>query len=244
MANGLSARPIDYAKLGQLYLDEGRFDGRQILPASWVAQSTTASTQSESRPWRIYSEWKDHGGYYGLHWWGFVHDDGARTFTAIGDFGQFVFVYPAKRVVIVRTGDRWGMPFTAWPDFLKLIADNMKPSGNARNVLQSFAQTSQSFPVVASKLEPHTDAASRRGLPVDSMSTHPAGKAGVNHCTSHSGRSGSAPLPDTSELTIARRLGPATTPVPKLPVIEESRIFMPAGAPQPTHDQNTIPAPF
>ena len=63
MFSGLNARAIDFARFGQMYLDNGRLNGAQIIPEDWVTQST-APGPNDSRLWRRGLPWKDAGGYY------------------------------------------------------------------------------------------------------------------------------------------------------------------------------------
>ena len=89
---GLWMRPRDMAKLGHLYLNEGAWDGRQIIPVDWVRESTEEHLQVEEpvEPWDL---------YYGYGWW--LHGFGA--YAAHGRGGQFVFVIPDLDVVVVFT---------------------------------------------------------------------------------------------------------------------------------------------
>ncbi|MEM1444274.1 MAG: serine hydrolase, partial [Verrucomicrobiota bacterium] len=84
---GLRLRPIDMAKLGQLFLQGGNWEGRQILPAKWVLDSVTDQT----------------GSHYGYYWWtGIV---GGKSFAAKGVRGQQLLVVPEKKLVFVVTAD-------------------------------------------------------------------------------------------------------------------------------------------
>jgi CubicO group peptidase (beta-lactamase class C family) len=96
----MSAR--DLARFALLYLHDGRWNGRQIIPSAWVREST-----------RSYSDaFPDEGrGYgYGYLWWiGFPDNNGAPmvkvppgTFAAMGAEGQYAFVIPAYDLVIVH----------------------------------------------------------------------------------------------------------------------------------------------
>lgn len=49
MESGLNARPIDFAKLGRLYLHGGTWDGEQVVPAEWAAESTDPSLDPRRR---------------------------------------------------------------------------------------------------------------------------------------------------------------------------------------------------
>jgi len=84
---GFNATLRDYARLGQMVLDGGVADGRRILPADWVALSTAPSHPETE------------AGGYGLQWWT-VADSNA--FYALGLQGQFVYIDPDSRTVIVK----------------------------------------------------------------------------------------------------------------------------------------------
>jgi CubicO group peptidase (beta-lactamase class C family) len=82
----------DLAKLGYLYLNDGRWDGTQVVPADHVR----ASTQPQSDP--------DTGDHYGYQWW--VNDNyGYDTFRAQGYGGQLIYVIPKLDLVVVITSD-------------------------------------------------------------------------------------------------------------------------------------------
>jgi CubicO group peptidase (beta-lactamase class C family) len=81
----------DLAKLGYLYLNGGRWDGTQVVPADYIR----APTQPQSDPGI---------GDYGYQWW--VTDDyGYDTFRAQGYGGQLIYVIPELDLVVVITSD-------------------------------------------------------------------------------------------------------------------------------------------
>ena len=93
----LTAR--DVAKLGQLYLEAGKWRGTQILPRSYVEQATTAHVAGgppEELP-------------YGFLWWTGA-ERGHRIFMAAGYAGQFLLVVPDLDLVVVGTGDADALP--------------------------------------------------------------------------------------------------------------------------------------
>ena len=93
---GLWMRPADLAKIGQLYLDSGRWEGEQVLPADWVRDATI----NES-PARV---WSANGGGYGYLWWvRSVRDEPA--YAALGYGGQVVEVVPSLGLVVVTAVD-------------------------------------------------------------------------------------------------------------------------------------------
>lgn len=87
----------DLAKLGQLYLNNGMWDGERLLPENWREYvSAPSGPQPEGRSWG-----------YGAGWWLFNNHEGipSDTFFAAGNRGQYVVVVPSKNVVIVRRGE-------------------------------------------------------------------------------------------------------------------------------------------
>jgi CubicO group peptidase (beta-lactamase class C family) len=89
----LKLRPRDMAKIGMLYLNEGRWHGKQVVPAAWVRQSTV--NQLGSVPTRSAS-----GDGYGYLWWT-GNADGDPEYLAYGFGGQMIEVIPRRHLVIV-----------------------------------------------------------------------------------------------------------------------------------------------
>ena len=82
-AYGLSVRTEELARFGQLYLQKGMWNGRQLVPASWVEEATARQTSNGSAP---KSDW-DQG--YGYQFWRSRHG-----YRGDGAFGQFCIVVP------------------------------------------------------------------------------------------------------------------------------------------------------
>ena len=96
---GLNLVPHDFAKLGELYRNDGVRDGKQVVPADWVRDSTTAGAPHlvPGRP--ILADHALPVGY-GYQWW--LPDGDRGEFSAIGIYNQFVYVDPSRGVVIVK----------------------------------------------------------------------------------------------------------------------------------------------
>lgn len=89
--NNMALRPRDLLKVGVLYLNEGRHEGRQLVPAEWIERSW--------RP-RFRSPWNGMG--YGHLWW--ASDwGGEEVFSAWGYGGQFLVVVPRLDLAVVAT---------------------------------------------------------------------------------------------------------------------------------------------
>ncbi len=90
----LYAIPRDFARIGQLYLDSGMWNGRQLVPREyWQASITPAAINDKGSP----------NQRYGYYWW-LAELDGKPIHYARGYHGQYVIIVPHERLVIVRTG--------------------------------------------------------------------------------------------------------------------------------------------
>jgi CubicO group peptidase (beta-lactamase class C family) len=118
----LNARAIDFAKFGQLFLDSGNWRGKQIISKKWVKEST-APDRNDRRPWKTYPEWAAASGYYKYFWSGDTNGSGDYVYSAIGRWGQFIFVAPKAKVVIVRTGSDFGINIVQWSQVFQYIAE-------------------------------------------------------------------------------------------------------------------------
>lgn len=103
---GLSVSLQDYARFARLYLNEGSYNGEQILPKDWVRDSLDASAEY-SKPGANHDAYNAIG--YGYQWW--VPEGEEGEFMAIGVYGQWIYVNPSNRVIIVKT--------SADPDFME-----------------------------------------------------------------------------------------------------------------------------
>jgi CubicO group peptidase (beta-lactamase class C family) len=98
----LNARPVDYARFGQWYLQDGIWNGERLLPEGWVDMATHANAPFQEAdvtyPLRG----------YGLHFW-FPETDRDEFFAA-GIYGQYIWVDPSRNVVISRfaADPEWG----------------------------------------------------------------------------------------------------------------------------------------
>jgi len=105
MPSRLIARARDYARFGRLYLNEGEWEGQQIISKDWVLQSTREHTEI---PREIYPPWYTNGCkevYYSYQWWGHKNCDGSFQFAASGNLGQNIYVIPQKDIIIVHCGN-------------------------------------------------------------------------------------------------------------------------------------------
>ncbi len=90
---GLSITTEEMAAFGQLYLQGGVWEGKQLVPAEWVSAATARQVPNGPHDW---PEWSQG---YGYQFWQCRHG----AYRADGAFGQYVVVWPEKDLVIVMT---------------------------------------------------------------------------------------------------------------------------------------------
>jgi CubicO group peptidase (beta-lactamase class C family) len=108
---GLFLRPVDMAKLALLYLNNGKWDGEQILPAQWVIDSTVQYVQ------------KPEGAGYGYLWT--VYPDSDR-YSALGTAGQQIHVYPSKNLIVIATAEL--ETYMEAPEIENMLKENILPA--------------------------------------------------------------------------------------------------------------------
>lgn len=104
-AAGLRLRPRDAAKIGQLVLNRGAWQGKQIVPADWIDKSTTPRFQAAGY----------FGGtmFYGYQWWmgrSIANGRQVNWVAAFGWGGQRIFIVPELDLVMMTTAAQYGRP--------------------------------------------------------------------------------------------------------------------------------------
>ncbi len=108
----ISATARDLAKFGRLYLYGGNWNGTTIVPHDWVIQSTRIDTTEGSLP------------HYQYGWW--LMSEIYGDFRAEGVRGQFIYINPDRKIIIVRLGnDRGGLSWLEWKELLTDIAEGI-----------------------------------------------------------------------------------------------------------------------
>jgi CubicO group peptidase (beta-lactamase class C family) len=100
-AGGIQLRARDMIKIGQLFLDGGRYQGKQIVSKSWVDESTANQIDTED----------GRGDTYGYFWWRRTYKGAARPLAAdyaAGNGGQKIYVFPEAQLVVAMTGNAYG----------------------------------------------------------------------------------------------------------------------------------------
>ena len=124
LESGINARPIDFAKLGRLYLHGGDWDGDQVVPADWVRESATVDAKDPGY-WPDTFTSPEGSISHERFWWRLTRPNGEVISIAHGNLGQFIVVAPAQDLVIVRTGEEYGVPPSDWFQLFGLIADGL-----------------------------------------------------------------------------------------------------------------------
>jgi CubicO group peptidase (beta-lactamase class C family) len=134
---GLKICTEDVAKFGQLYLQKGKWNGKQIVPKSWVDQATSKQVSNGSDPSK---DW-DQG--YGFQFWRCRHG----AYRGDGANGQFCIVLPEQDAVIAITADTRDMQAelnVVWDKLLpafqsKRLASNKTELEKLQKTLSSLA---------------------------------------------------------------------------------------------------------
>jgi CubicO group peptidase (beta-lactamase class C family) len=106
---GLQLTPREMAKLGYLYLHHGKWEDKQIVSAGWVDAAITKHTATDGNLG------------YGFQWWTYPK---YGAYTALGRYGQTIFVVPNLNLVIVTTAQFEG----GHDPIYKLIDDYIIPA--------------------------------------------------------------------------------------------------------------------
>lgn len=112
----VDATARDFARLGLLYLRDGVWDGRRILPEGWVDYARTPTPHSELLS-------------YGAHWWRVPGSLG--IFQAQGYNGQRTTLVPALDLIVVRLGVTPADKAEALQEFMKRLVDAFRPTRGA-----------------------------------------------------------------------------------------------------------------
>lgn len=125
---GLKVRTEDIAKFGQLYLQKGKWNGKQLVPAGWVEQATAKQTSNGSNP---KSDW-DQG--YGYQFW---RCRPPAAYRGDGAFGQYCIVLPEQDAVVAITSgvkDMQAVMNLVWNKLLPAMQPKRLPADAANRM--------------------------------------------------------------------------------------------------------------
>lgn len=134
LGGGAFLLPRDFLKIGQMVLDRGMWNGRRILPADWIAQSTRAHVEVTPQTTGLSDE--EFGNFYirgadGLAWHLGSVNSGSRayrTVSAVGNGGQLLIIVPEADLVVLFTGGNYsqGGVWLRWPQ--QIVGDKIIPA--------------------------------------------------------------------------------------------------------------------
>ena len=124
---GLYLRTEDIAKFGQLYLQKGQWNGKQLVPAEWIAEATSKQVENDKAPSGRNPDWRQG---YGFQFWRCRHG----AYRGDGKDGQFCIVLPKQDAVIAitaKTGNMQGQLDLVWEHLLPAFHDEPLPENPA-----------------------------------------------------------------------------------------------------------------
>jgi CubicO group peptidase (beta-lactamase class C family) len=119
---GLRVKTEDLAKFGQLYLQKGMWNGKQIIPAAWIEEATTAKIEQDPKASQSRKDSSDWLQGYCYQFWRCRNN----AFRGDGAYGQFIIVIPEKDVVIAITAETSDMQ-----DEINLVWKYLLPAFNS-----------------------------------------------------------------------------------------------------------------
>lgn len=124
-AAGLQTIPTDMVKFGNLILNKGRYNGKQIVPESWITNMTTTKISTNNNV--------PYGPEYGYQIW-LGNEGGHRYYMAMGWGGQFIIIVPDLKLVVTATcwtsGLEWQQAGEHWTGIIQIIFEKILPCVN------------------------------------------------------------------------------------------------------------------
>jgi CubicO group peptidase (beta-lactamase class C family) len=139
--SSLNATVFDFAKLGRLMLNKGKWNGTQVINEAWIDESLSAGAEKNGRyysyQWWLVDYWMRHNSSDSLNLTKnqelkivqneretiTMFHERDYAYTAEGILGQFVYFCPQKNVIIVRLGSY--SPQSSWEVYFNLISKNL-----------------------------------------------------------------------------------------------------------------------
>ena len=122
MESGLNIRAIDFAKFGRLVLNNGSWNGKQLISKDWMNYSFNISEKYKLPKYA-------NDLYYRNFWWIYANKRNAdyeiKSIAGTGHLGQYLFVFPKEKIIIIRMGkenkkvDSWRKIFVEIVAYIK-----------------------------------------------------------------------------------------------------------------------------
>jgi CubicO group peptidase (beta-lactamase class C family) len=143
--SGIYIYPEDAAKFGYLYLRDGEWDGKQVVPKKWIEESTTKQANGSWNP--IFPG-------YGYMWW----TNRFGGYAALGFGGNYIFVVPKLDLVVVFTGGIFNNADLFYPG--ELMEQYVLPAVKSKTALAANQEASDSLKQAIDRVQnPHATAA-------------------------------------------------------------------------------------
>lgn len=116
MESGINLAAIDFAKFGRILLQNGSWNGEQLISKDWLGKCTTILQEHQI---------KEYGEeiFYENFWWLYSKDKSQPyIISAWGHLGQYLYVFPEKNIIIVRMGKKTG-GVSSWGRIFKELAE-------------------------------------------------------------------------------------------------------------------------
>jgi len=136
---GLHVRTEDIAKFGLLYLQKGKWNGKQLLPEKWVEAATAKQVENDKAPSGRNPDWRQG---YGFQFWRCQHN----AYRGDGRDGQICLVLPEQDAVIAitaQTGQMQAELDLIWSKLLPAFRDGPLPANEVE--LKKLRETAASL---------------------------------------------------------------------------------------------------
>ncbi len=178
---GLNVKTADIAKFGQLYLQKGRWDGKQLLPEAWVEEATRFQIDNAPNP---SPDWVQG---YGYQFW---RCQPQNVYRGDGAFGQYCIVMPDQDAVVAITSgvsDMQAVMTLVWTQLLPAMQPTPLPADDTAHTaleqklasLQMKVQPGQPTSPVAAKVSGKRFVFEKNDQRIKSVTLDFAGDAGV-----------------------------------------------------------------
>lgn len=147
---GLRIKTSDMAKLGRFYLQQGKWNNKQLLPASWIKEATSVQIYQVDEP-TFEQEMHDEGAQgYGYQIWRSTHN----SYRADGARGQLIVVMPDQDAILITTGrvhDMRKILTIFWEHLFPGIRDRMlrKDEGGKEALISKLASLKVPYPFLS-----------------------------------------------------------------------------------------------
>ena len=159
---GLSVTTEDISKLGQLYLQEGNWNGKQLVSKEWIREATSIQTSNGSNP---DSDWEQG---YGYQFWRCRYN----LYRGDGAFGQFCIVMPEQDAVVAITSgtpDMASVMQLVWKQIMPALQEKpLPPDKESWKMLQEKLSMLSIRPVQGLKISPEAPNISGKMYVLDS----------------------------------------------------------------------------